>query len=83
MRPFLFTAHGVEKKTMRERKQKEIAAYLNREQAAQYLSVSVRTISELQKRRAIPVVRIARKCVRYPISGLDAFAGKFTEKAVA
>jgi len=45
--------------------------YLRRQEAARYLGVSTRTISEFQKKRLIPYVRLARKCVRFQRSALD------------
>lgn len=57
-------------------------AYLNREQAAEYLGVSTRTVSDLQKKRKIPVVRLAKKCVRFRAVDIDAAMTRLTEKAV-
>ncbi|HMO03180.1 MAG TPA: helix-turn-helix domain-containing protein [Kiritimatiellia bacterium] len=56
--------------------------YLNRIEAAKYLSVSPRTISDLQRRRLIPVVKIAAKCVRYKRSDLDRAMRGLTVEAV-
>ncbi len=57
-------------------------AYMRRPEAARYLGVSTRTITEWQRRRIIPHVRMGRKCVLFPVIGLDAAMGKFTVHAI-
>ena len=79
---FLYWRMAQTEKAM-QTERKEIAGYLNREQAAAYLNVSPRTISELQRKRMIPVIRIATKCVRYSATDLDRAMSRLTEKAVS
>lgn len=57
-------------------------AYLNRGEAAEYLGVCPRTISELQRKRLIPHVKLARKCVRFRPADLDRAMDRLTVKAV-
>jgi len=57
-------------------------AFLRREDAAAYLNVSTRTISEWQKRRIIPHVRMGKKCVLFKRADLDAAMNRFTVAAV-
>ena len=52
--------------------------YLTRDEAAEYLRVSPRTISDWQARRLIPYIKTGRRCVRYRRQDLDAAMGKFT-----
>ena len=53
-------------------------AYLNRKAAAEYLHVSPRTISDLQRRRLIPHIRLGARCVRFRRADLDEVMGLFT-----
>jgi excisionase family DNA binding protein len=62
--------------------QQNIAGYLNRDQAAAYLNVAPRTVSEWQARRIIPHIKCGRKCVRYRASDLDAAMARMTVRAV-
>jgi len=48
-----------------------VSEYLNREAAAKYLAVSKRTISDLQRRRVIPHIRLGARCVRFRRADLD------------
>jgi len=57
-------------------------AYLRREDAARYLNVSTRTVSDWQRRRIIAHVRVAPKCVLFKRSDLDAAMQRFTVDAV-
>ncbi len=56
--------------------------FLRREDAAAYLNVSVRTVSEWQRRRIIPYVRMGKKCVLFKRADLDAAMNRFTVAAV-
>jgi len=57
-------------------------AYLRRDEAAAYLSVSPRTISEWQRQRVISYTKPRPKCVLFKRSDLDAAMQRFTVKAV-
>jgi excisionase family DNA binding protein len=56
--------------------------YLNREQAAAYLNIAPRTLSEWQARRIVPHIKCGRKCVRFNRADLDAAMQRFTVRAV-
>ncbi len=56
--------------------------YLRREDTAAYLGVSTRTVSDWQKKRIIPYVQAGRKCVLFPVAGLDAAMARFTVNAI-
>jgi len=56
--------------------------YLRRPSAAGYCNVSQRTISDWQKRRIIPFVKMGRKCVLFKRADLDAALDRFKIKAV-
>ena len=56
--------------------------YMRREQAAVFLGVSTRTISEWQRRRLIPHVKMGRKCVLFKRADLERAIDKFTVNAV-
>jgi len=56
--------------------------YLRRPGAADYLDVSERTISDWQKRRIIPFIKIGRKCVMFKRADLDVALDRFKVQAV-
>lgn len=56
--------------------------YFRREQAAEYLNVSPRTISDWQHKRLIPVIKAGRKCVLFKRDDLDKAMNKLTIQAV-
>jgi excisionase family DNA binding protein len=58
------------------------SGYLRREEAGKYLGVSNRTVSEWQRRRIIPHVKVGRKCVLFKRADLDAAMDRFTIRAV-
>lgn len=60
----------------------ELIGYLRRDDAARYLGVSPRTLSEWQARRLIPYVKAGRKCVMFKRADLDKAMSKLTVKAV-
>ena len=55
--------------------------YLNREEAAAYLHVAKRTISDLQRRRIIPHIRLGVRCVRFRRADLDEVMSLCTVRA--
>lgn len=59
-----------------------VSPYMRREEAADFLGVSIRTISELQRKRLIPFVRIGRKCILFHRDQLSNAMEKLTVKAV-
>lgn len=56
--------------------------YLRRNEAAQYLGVAPRTLSDWQRRRMVPFIRAGRKCVLFRVTDLDAAMGRFRVAAV-
>jgi len=58
------------------------AEFMRREAAAAYLGVSTRTVSDWQRRRIIPHVKMARKCVLFKRADLDATMQRFTVNAI-
>ena len=57
------------------------AGYLRRAQAANYLSISIRTLANLQNARAISFSKIG-KSVLFRITDLDNFVSKFRVNAI-
>lgn len=57
-------------------------AYMRREEAARFLGVATRTISDWQRRRIIPHVKMGRKCVLFKREDLVKAMGKYTVRAV-
>jgi len=58
------------------------SGFVRREAVAAYLGVSVRTVTEWQKRRIIPHVKMGKKCVLFKIADLDAAMRRYTVDAV-
>lgn len=56
--------------------------YLRRKEAATYLKVSLRTLSNWQHKRLIPFLRVGRRCVLFKPTDLDWALKKFEIKAV-
>lgn len=56
--------------------------YMRRPAAAKYLGVSVRTVSDWQKRRLIPYVKAGRKCVLFNRTQLDRAMEKLVVQSV-
>ena len=56
--------------------------YMNRDEAAAYLNVSPRTLSDWQAKRIIPYIKI-RGCVRFKKLDLDAAMGRLTIQAIS
>ncbi len=57
-------------------------AFMRRPEAARYLGVSQRTVSDWQSRRIIPCVKAGVKCVLFKRADLDAAMQRFTVNAV-
>ncbi len=55
--------------------------YMTRPEAAKYLGVAPRTISEWQSRGVIPFLKLGRKCVRFRTSDLDRAMDRFMVEA--
>ena len=53
------------------------AGYMRKAGAAEYMSVSLRTLSNLQRRRLIPFRKISPKIVLFKASDLDKALDKF------
>ncbi len=60
--------------------QSNMTGYLRRADAAKHLSISLRTLANLQQRRAIPFSKIG-KAVLFKIADLDRFADQFRVNA--
>ena len=56
--------------------------YMRRNEAAQYLGVAPRTLSDWQRRRMIPFIRAGRKCVLFRADDLDKALGRYRVAAV-
>lgn len=52
--------------------QNEAPEYLNKQQLATRLGVSIRTIETLMAERKLPYLRLTRKLVRFPVAEVDA-----------
>lgn len=50
----------------------EAPQYLNKQQLAARLGVSIRTIETLMAERKLPYLRLTRKLVRFPVAEVDA-----------
>jgi excisionase family DNA binding protein len=60
----------------------DASGYMRRDQAAKFLGVAPRTVSEWQKRRIIPHIKLGRKCVLFKREDLVKAMERFTVKAV-
>lgn len=60
----------------------ENGRYLRRAGAAKYLGISERCVSDWQKRRIIPFVKVGRKVILFDPAALDKAVGKFVVQAV-
>ena len=57
-------------------------AFMRRAEAAEYLGISSRTLSDWQAKRIVPFARIGRKVCLFRRDDLDKAVGRFTVKAV-
>ena len=55
---------------------------VNRAGVALHLKVSKRTVSELQRKRLIPFIRIAKKCIRFDLEQVDRAIERLTVRSV-
>jgi len=60
----------------------KLCGYIRRKEAANYLGISIRTLSNLQSRRIIPFVRLGHRLTLFRIADLDRAMKRFTIKAV-
>lgn len=58
-------------------------ALLTRKQLAKKISLSTRSIDALQKRKAIPVIRLSPRCCRFSLEAVLHALGRFEVKEVA
>jgi hypothetical protein len=58
------------------------AALLKRHELARALSISPRSVDNLQHRKVIPFIKISPRCVRFSLSSVLAALRKFEVKAV-
>ncbi len=56
--------------------------YLRRAQAARYLSISVRTLADLQAKRLVPFTKLGARTCLFKISDLDATCARWRVDAV-
>lgn len=56
--------------------------YLRRTQAARYLSVSLRTLGDLQAKRIVPFTKLGARTVLFKISDLDATMARWRVDAI-
>lgn len=57
-------------------------ALLTRKQLAKKLGLSTRSIDNLQKRRALPVMKLSNRCCRYSLQAVLRALGRFTIEEV-
>lgn len=57
-------------------------ALLTRKQLAKKLGLSTRSIDNLQRRRALPVVKLSSRCCRYSLAACLRALGRFTIEEV-
>jgi excisionase family DNA binding protein len=58
------------------------AGYLRKAEASQYLSISLRTLTEWTRKGLLPVHKPCRKVVLYAVRDLDAAMNRFRVEAV-
>ena len=58
------------------------AGYLRRKDAAKYLGISIRGLSELQSRRMVPFSKLGTRTVLFKISDLDAMVARFRQDCI-
>ena len=56
--------------------------YLRRAQAARYLSISLRTLADLQQKRIIPFSKIGSRTVLFKLTDLDAAIDRWRVEAI-
>ena len=62
--------------------QNNVMGFMRRDDAAAYLSVSPRTVSEWQRKRIIPHVKAGRKCILFRRADLDRAMERLTIQAI-
>jgi len=68
--------------TMHEKKQTLRPGYVRREQAAEYLGVSVRCLANWQKKRYIPFSKIGSRTCLFRLADLDAVVARFRQDSI-
>jgi len=68
--------------TMHEKKQTLRPGYVRREQAAEYLGVSVRCLANWQKKRYIPFSKIGSRISLFKLSDLDSVVARFRQDSI-
>ena len=56
--------------------------YLRKEQAAEYLNISIRTLSDWMRRRIVPFSKISHRICLFRITDLDRAMDRFRVRAV-
>jgi excisionase family DNA binding protein len=57
-------------------------AFMRRAEAAQYLGVSSRTLSDWQAKRIVPYAKVGRKVCLFRRTDLDAAMARFSVRAI-
>jgi len=68
--------------SMHEKKQTLRPGYVRREQAAEYLGVSVRCLANWQKKRYIPFSKIGSRISLFRLADLDAVVARFRQDSI-
>ncbi len=56
--------------------------YLRRRDAARFLGISLRTLSEWQRARVVPFIRVSHRITLFKLTDLERAMERFTIKAV-
>lgn len=59
----------------------KLGGYMRRVDAAKYLGISMRTLTNWQQRKVVPVVQVGRRVTLFRIADLDRALRRFTLKA--
>ena len=59
----------------------KLGGYMRREEAAKYLGISLRTLTNWQQRKVVPVVQVGRRVTLFRPADLDRVLRRFTLKA--
>lgn len=60
----------------------KLCGYIRRKEAAKYLGISLRTLTDWQQKRIIPFVNISHRVTLFRIADLDHAMSRFTINAV-
>jgi len=60
-----------------------VDGYIRKKDAARYLGISVRALSNLMHQRKVPFTKLGKRMVRFKLSDLDRAMDRFRTKAVS